>query len=150
MTSLDCLERDTQISELVGVPTLVINRPRTGRSRSSRDFTNELITFREFTSLNLALTAALGIDFPCSSFCIWLICREGLQPCFPASWRSYLLNKERSLHACLLSSPFKQKLGLKSLQDRASLAIYVELGLGLCWASPSSLCKRGYPLLNWI
>ena len=56
--------------ELVGVPTLVINWPRTGESRSSRDFTNELITFREFISLNLALTAASGIDFPCSSFCI--------------------------------------------------------------------------------
>jgi len=37
MTSLGCLENDTQTSEIVSVPTLVINRLRTGESRSSRD-----------------------------------------------------------------------------------------------------------------
>ena len=102
MTSPGCSEKYTQIFETVGVPTLVINRPRTGESRSFRDFTNELITFREFISLNLALSAASGIDFPCSSFCIWLICREGLQPCFPSfpAKLSFLLD-QRKIIPCL-------------------------------------------------
>ena len=91
-----------------GTLTLVIIRPRAGESQSSRDFTKELITFREFISLNLALTAASGINFPCSSFCIWLICREGFRPCFPVK----LSLEWRKIIACLLSSPHRQNLGL--------------------------------------
>ena len=69
MTSLGCLEKDTQISELVGVPLWLL----TGQELVSLGHPETLPTnkyFREFISLNLALTAASGIDFPCSSFCI--------------------------------------------------------------------------------
>jgi len=37
MTSPSCPEKYIQVSEIVGMPTLVINRPRPGKSRSSRD-----------------------------------------------------------------------------------------------------------------
>jgi len=37
-TSPRCLGKETQISEIVGAPTLVTNRPRAGKSRSSDDF----------------------------------------------------------------------------------------------------------------
>ena len=33
-----CPGKETQISEIVGAPTLVTNRPRAGKSRSSDDF----------------------------------------------------------------------------------------------------------------
>ena len=49
-----CPGKETQISEIVGAPTLVTNQPRAGESRLSRDFyqcTVELIAEEETYSL---------------------------------------------------------------------------------------------------
>ena len=62
MTSLRCLGKAI---EIVGMPTLVTNRAGAGESRSSRDFTNGLVTLGSLSHLIfLALPAITGIDFP--------------------------------------------------------------------------------------
>ena len=67
MTSPRCPGKEIQISETVGTPTLVVNRSRAGESRSSRDFTNGLVTLGSLSPLIfLALPAITGIDFPWS------------------------------------------------------------------------------------
>ena len=64
MTSPGCPEKETQISEVVGAPTLVTNLPRTGESRSSRDFTNGLVTLESLSPLIfLASPAITGVEF---------------------------------------------------------------------------------------
>ena len=74
MTPPGCPEKETQISEIVGAPTLVTNGPRTGESRSSRDFTNGLVTLGSlFSLIFLASPAITGLN----SF--------GFSPIFPAS-----------------------------------------------------------------
>jgi len=65
MTSPYCLGKETEVSKVAGTPTLVIIRPRAGESRSSRDFTNKLVTLGSLSPLLfLALPAISGIDFP--------------------------------------------------------------------------------------
>ena len=54
MTSPGCSEKDTQISEIVGVPTLVINRPRAGELGHPETLP---IDFREFISFDLSFTS---------------------------------------------------------------------------------------------
>ena len=70
MTSPGCPEKETQISEVVGVPTLVTDRPRLVSLGHPETFTNRMVTLGSLPPLILALPATLGIDFPYSSFCI--------------------------------------------------------------------------------
>ena len=70
MTSPGCPDKDTQISEIVGAPTLVT----TGQELVSIDhpetFINKIVTLGSLLPLILALPATSGIDFPCSLFYI--------------------------------------------------------------------------------
>ena len=59
MTSLGFPEKETQISEVVGVHTLLTNWPRTGESRLSRDFTNGLVTLGSLSPSVLITSPAI-------------------------------------------------------------------------------------------
>ena len=62
-----CPSKETEVPEVVGMLTLVVTRPRAGESRSSRDFTNKLVTLKSLSPLIfLALSVILGIEFPWS------------------------------------------------------------------------------------
>ena len=65
MTSPHCPEKATQISGIVGAPTLVTNRLRAGESWSSRNFSNGLVALGSLSPLIfLVLPVISGIDFP--------------------------------------------------------------------------------------
>ena len=64
MTSPYCPGKETEVSEVVGTPTVVITRPRASKSRSSRDFTNGLVTLGSLSPLIfLASPAITGVEF---------------------------------------------------------------------------------------
>jgi len=66
MTSPRCPRK---VTEIVRVYTLVTYQPRAGESRSSKDFTNRLVTLGSLSPLIfLALPAFTGIDFPWSLY----------------------------------------------------------------------------------
>jgi len=67
MTSSHCPSKETEVPEVAGTLTLVVIRPRAGESRSSRDFTNKLVTLESLSPLIFfALPGILGIEFPWS------------------------------------------------------------------------------------
>ena len=112
MTSSYCPRKETEVSKVVGTPTLVITWPRAGESRSSRDFTNKLVTLGSLSPLIfLALLAISGIDFP------WPLhladfqksSEKGFGPIFQLLNEAIILARsgERSFHAEFLPLSIK-------------------------------------------
>ena len=67
MTSPHCPSKEAEVPGAVGMLTWVIIRPRASEFRSSRDFTNKLVTLGSLSPLIfLVLSAILGIEFPWS------------------------------------------------------------------------------------
>jgi len=133
MISPYCPSKEAEVPEVMGTLALVIIRPRAGESRSSRDFTNKLMTLGSLSPLIfLALLTISEIEFPWSLH---------LADFFGGGFQPLFLSFLAKIIFCLT----RQRI---FLGEALALAFLFRGRLRFCplWASLALPYRRGYPL----